>query len=181
MPRLSPYYPPTNEQDPAERDLSSPRRAQRMERRGCVKSGHNAAPLPPFSSPPPFQDVFQRRVSQQISVLGRSAGTCWRREHLSPSAGLLCRCRRAPETGEKPAGRIFVYFFFFFCQHACNFPFAKISKGGEGGREARKEIKTHFCLAVKEARGKSPSLRRPKSPLLPSPLKDVLTSSRHGA
>lgn len=42
----------------------------------------------------------------------------------------------------------------FFLPAHLQFPFAKISKGGEGGREARKEIKTHFCLAVKRGPGK---------------------------
>lgn len=70
---------------------------------------------------------------------------------------------------------------FCFCEHACNFLLLKISKGGEGGREARKEIKTHFCLVVKEARGKISISKAAKIPAAAFPQKDVLNSSTHGA
>lgn len=121
------------------------------------------APLPPFI-PAAFSRCFPGKGKSADPCLGRVFGTCRRREHLSQSAGLFCggsssalSAERETKPGQKSSKKGVL-------STPSQFPFRKISKGGEGGKEGRKEIKAHLLPREKEQKKKK-NLKK-KSPFL---------------
>lgn len=149
------------------------------------------APLPPFI-PAAFSRCFPGKGKSADPCLGRVFGTCRRREHLSQSAGLFCggsssalSAERETKPGQKSSKKGVL-------STPPQFPFRKISKGGEGGKEGRKEIKAHLLPREKEQKKKRKTkkkisisngarfLWRRCHRCVPSPQKDVLSSSGAG-
>lgn len=115
---------------------------------GCGKSGHEAAPLP-LPVPAAFSRCFPGKGSQQIRAraellaLAEEGNICL--NQLGYSVRRLLLGSQHPERQNR--GKTFKK---GVLSTPLQFPLGKISKGGEGGKEGRKEIKAHLLPREKE-------------------------------
>lgn len=154
---------------------------------GCGKSGLRSL----LSSPPPFQDVFQGRVSQQIRAwaeflaLAEEGNICLNQLGYSVAAPpQLSAPRERQNRGKNLQKR-------GFCLRRRNFLLGKFPRAGKEERRGEKKLKP-ICFLVKKSKKKrkikkkisisngARFLRRRCHRCVPSPQKDVLSSSGAG-